>query len=94
MKINSFCKIWMKNWDLSVCLHIVRTVPSDCFVHLFKGGSPRVVAPARRERKNAVSFWELFLCGSCPKEKVDKRQAVVIVSGTKYSYQDSLAAFL
>ena len=42
----------------------------------------------------AVSFWELFLCGSSPKEKVDKKQAVVKFCGTIFRYQDSLAAFL
>jgi hypothetical protein len=26
----------------------------------------------RLERKNGVSFWELFLCAYCAKEKVDK----------------------
>ena len=34
----------------------------------------------------AVSFWELFLCGSCPKEKVDNRLIVAEDSGTDYRY--------
>ena len=58
-----------------------------------KAVAPRVVAP-RRAGAPAVSFWELFLCGSCPKEKVDKWLDVTIVSGTDFKYQDFLAAFL
>ena len=41
----------------------------------------------------AVSFWELFLCGSCPKEKVDNRLIVSEDSGTNYRYQNSIIAF-
>ena len=61
----------------------------DSFAALFQKR-----APARRERKKiGISFWELFLCACGFKEKVDKRQAVV-VSGTIFRYQNSLAAFL
>ena len=62
----------------------------DCFASLFQKRPS-----ARRERKkNGISFWELFLCAYGFKEKVDKRQAVVVVSGTIFRYQNSLAAFL
>jgi hypothetical protein len=41
---------------------------------------------ARLERKNSVSFWELFLCAYFVKEKVDERKAISLVSGTIYRY--------
>ena len=41
----------------------------------------------------AVSFWELFLCGSCPKEKVGERLIVAKDGGTNYRYQNSINAF-
>jgi hypothetical protein len=44
----------------------------DCFVHFFKSGALRVAEP-RGLSALGVSFWELFLCAYCAKEKVDKR---------------------
>jgi hypothetical protein len=46
---------------------------SDCFRPPFsKGGALRVAEP-RGLSALGVSFWELFLCAYCAKEKVDKR---------------------
>ena len=55
----------------------------------FKSG-----AYAARAQKNAVSFWELFLWGSCAKEKSDKRYAVTMVCGAIYKKQNPVTLFL
>ena len=44
-------------------------------------------------RRYGISFWELFLCASGFKEKVDKKEVVAIVSGTVFRYQNLLDAF-
>ena len=78
------------------------------FVHLFKGfdrpkrlfcvafskATALRVAEPRGSSALAVSFWELFLCGSCPKEKVGERLIVIIDGATIFKHQTSLAAFL
>jgi hypothetical protein len=66
--------------------------PNDCFVHLFKGGAPRTVAP-RRAGAPGISFWEVFLCASYGKEKVDERLIVSKVSGTNCRYENFYIAF-
>ena len=57
-----------------------------------KAGALRVAEP-RGLSALAVSFCELFLCGFCHKEKVDKRQATAKVEGAIYRYQNSYNAF-
>ena len=56
-KSNRFCYV---NWDLAGCLHVVSTVSSDCFVHLFKGGSPRVVARSRARSSCSAFLFHSF----------------------------------
>ena len=51
-----------------MCSRYVRTAPIDCFVHLFKGGAPRIVAPAAQANRRFL-FAKLFLLGLFPQKK-------------------------
>ena len=66
---STFSKVALHaEWRGSVRELGVRTNPPVVLTHFFKSGRPRGVSA-----KNGISFWELFLCASCGKEKVDKR---------------------
>jgi hypothetical protein len=70
---------------LKVCV-----APNDCFVHLFKGGAPRVVAP-RRVGAFGVSFLAFF--APISSKKAAKWLIVAKVSGTNCRYQNFYIAF-
>ena len=78
----------MINWDLAVCSHSLRANVSSTFLKVVLHAQWR--SPRRRY---GISFWELFLCASGFKEKVDKKEVVAIVSGTVFRYQNLLDAF-
>jgi hypothetical protein len=58
----------ISNFDFSngyaLCSHKL----GDCFVHLFKGGSPRVVARFKGAQPLARRFFVSFLCAYAVKE--------------------------
>ena len=75
---------------LARCLH----KPNDCFVHLFKGGAPRAVAPRRAGAPGIFFLQSFFFCAYCGKRKSVNGILISIVSGTIFKHQDALSHFL
>ena len=69
--------------------------PTSCFDPLFQKWALHAQwrGYGARSPVYAVSFCELFLCGSCPKEKVDNRLIVTKDRATNYRYKKSINAF-